>query len=108
MGNVQELNDGSFDAEVLQSSQPVLVDFWAPTCPPCRVIAPIIEELAGENADAVKFAKIDVSDNPQAATRYHVMNIPTLIFFKDGEEVERIVGAKPKNALQKAIDQVKG
>lgn len=107
MGNVNVLTDGDFDAEVIQSSQPVLVDFWAPWCAPCRTIAPMVQELAAEN-ESVKFAKIDVSENPQVATRFGVMNIPTLIIFKDGQEVDRFIGVKPKNDLQRALDQVAG
>jgi thioredoxin 1 len=107
MDNVSVLSDANFEAEVLQSTQPVLVDFWAPSCAPCRAIAPMIEALAAEN-EAIKFAKLDVGQNPQAATQYGVMSIPTLIFFKDGQEVDRIIGAKPKAVLQEKLDQLNG
>jgi thioredoxin 1 len=107
MANVHELTDATFEEEVLKSDQPVLVDFWAPRCPPCRAVAPIIEELAAEN-DAVKVAKIDVDTSPQTAIGYGVSSIPTLMIFKDGQVVDRFVGAQPKGRLQDAINQAVG
>lgn len=107
MANVNELNDGNFEAEVLQASQPVLVDFWAPWCGPCRMIAPLVDELASENADAIKVGKLNIDDSPKTATGYAVSSIPTLMLFKDGEVVERFVGLQPKSRLQEAIDQAK-
>ena len=105
MGNVKEISDTNFAAEVLQSSQPVLVDFWAPWCGPCRMIAPIVEQLAGENADTIKVAKINVDDSPSTAASYGVSSIPTLMLFKGGEVVDRFVGVQPKTRLQEAINQ---
>jgi thioredoxin 1 len=107
-GNVQEFTDNNFSQEVLSSTEPVLVDFWAPWCGPCRMIAPMVEELANENRGTIKIGKINIDDNPKAAGSYDVSSIPTLIIFKGGEVVDRFIGVRPKNQLQAAIDQVKG
>ncbi|QDV62120.1 MULTISPECIES: thioredoxin [Crateriforma] len=100
---VKEFTDDNFDSEVLQSDQPVLVDFWAPWCGPCRQIAPMIDELAGENP-SVKIGKINIDDNPGAAQRFGINSIPTLLVFKGGEVSESFVGVRPKAALQEALD----
>lgn len=105
MGNVQEVNDVSFDSEVLKSEVPVLVDFWAPWCGPCRQVAPIVDELSGEYAGKVKFTKLNTDVAPKTPSSYGIMGIPTLIVFKGGSEVGRIVGARPKGDLKKAIDK---
>ena len=102
-GNVLEISDGSFDAEILKSKIPVLVDFWAPWCGPCKSIAPILEELAKEYAGKIKFAKLNVDDNPKTPMSYNVRGIPNLVFFKAGSVVEQIVGAVPKDQLVSAI-----
>jgi thioredoxin 1 len=107
MGAVAEVNDTNFDSEVLQSSEPVLVDFWAPWCGPCRQIAPLVEQLAGENAGSAKIFKLNVDDAPRAAQNYGVSSIPTLMVFKNGEVVDRFVGVQPKTRLQDAIDAAK-
>lgn len=107
MGNVSEFDDTSFDSEVLKASEPVLVDFWAPWCGPCRQITPMIEELATENEGAVKIGKVNVDDSPQTAMAYQVNSIPTLIVFKSGEPVQRFVGVQPKARLQEALDSAK-
>jgi thioredoxin 1 len=105
---INEFSDASFDSEVLQSKEPVLVDFWAPWCGPCRMIAPVIEELASENAGKLKVGKINIDESPNAAANYGVSSIPTLMIFKGGDVVERFVGVQPKNRLQQAIDQAIG
>ena len=105
MANVTELSSSNFEEEVLQSGQPVLVDFWAPWCGPCRMIGPVVEELAGENADSLKVAKINIDDAQDIAATYGVSSIPTLMIFKNGDVIDRFVGVQPKNRLQEAIDQ---
>jgi thioredoxin 1 len=104
MGAVTEFDDTNFDTEVLQADGPVLVDFWAPWCGPCRMIAPVVEELAGENAGTIKIGKLNVDEAPNSAQNYGVSSIPTLMIFKRGEVVERFVGVQPKSRLQAAID----
>jgi thioredoxin 1 len=107
MGNVRELKDADFEAEVLQSDKPVLVDFWAPWCGPCRMIAPVVEELAAENEGSVKVFKLNIDESPNAAQNYNVSSIPTLMVFNAGEVVERLVGVQPKNRLQQSLDAAK-
>src|SRR5215813_10804981 len=107
MANVTEFTDSSFQGDVLKSDQPVLVDFWAPWCGPCRMIAPLIEELAGEYSGKVKVGKVNVDDSPQAAGQFGVSSIPTLMIFKGGEVVDRFVGVQPKSRLQQALDAAK-
>lgn len=106
-GNVTEFTDDNFHSDVLNSDQPVLVDFWAPWCGPCRMIAPMIEELAGEYAGTVKIGKLNIDDSPQMAQKFGVNSIPTLMVFKGGEPVETFVGVQPKNRVQHALDAVK-
>jgi len=106
MANVHEISDQSFDAEVLQSPVPVLIDFWAPWCAPCRAIAPVVEELAHEYQGRIKVVKLNVDDNPQTPQRYGVRGIPNLILFQGGAVREQIVGAVPKKRLVDAITQV--
>lgn len=104
---VAEFSDSTFSQDVLQSSQPVLVDFWAPWCGPCRMIAPVIEQLAAENVGSIKIGKINIDDSPDVAQSYGVSSIPTLMIFKNGEVVERFVGVQPKARLQEALDAAK-
>ncbi len=106
MGAVQEVNDATFEAEVLQSSVPVLIDFWAPWCGPCKAIAPVLDELATEYEGKLKIVKMNVDDNQGTPSSYGVRSIPNLILFKGGTVANQIVGAQPKAQLQKAIDQV--
>jgi len=107
MANVAEFTDASFKGDVLQSDVPVLVDFWAPWCGPCRMIAPVVEELSKENLGTFKIGKVNIDDNPDVAMNYNVNSIPTLMIFKGGEVVERFVGVQPKSRLQQAIDAAK-
>jgi thioredoxin 1 len=104
MAKPTELTDATFQTEVLDSNVPVLVDFWAPWCGPCRAIAPVLEDLAGEYEGKAKICKINVDDHSAAATQYGVRSIPNLIVFKNGQVAEQIVGAVPKSKLAAALD----
>jgi thioredoxin 1 len=106
MANVTAVADDTFEHEVLKSSTPVLIDFWAPWCAPCRAIAPIVEELSVTYAGKLKVVKMNVDDNPKTPSRYGVRGIPNLILFQGGEVKEQIVGAVPKAQLVKVIDRV--
>ena len=105
MGAVAEVSDSSFQDEVLSSAEPVLVDFWAPWCGPCRMIAPVVEELAGENAGSAKIVKVNIDDSQNTALQFQIKSIPTLLVFKGGKVVDQIMGAKPKPALVRAVEQ---
>lgn len=105
--NVHEFTDTNFSTEVLSSAEPVLVDFWAPWCGPCRQIAPMIDQLASENQQTVKIGKVNVDDNPKISQEYGIMSIPTLMIFKGGKVTDRFVGAQPKGRLQEALDAAK-
>ena len=98
------IDDSNFDQVVLQAKMPTLVDFWAAWCGPCRMVAPVVEELAEEYDGRINFTKVDVDQNPQIASRYGIMSIPTLIIFKDGKPVSNIVGFRPKAELKKSLD----
>ena len=106
MANVLPVEDASFEREVLQSPTPVLIDFWAPWCAPCRAIAPVVEEIARDYAGKLKVMKMNVDDNPSTPSRFGVRGIPNLIIFAGGEVKEQIVGAVPKAQLVKAIGKV--
>lgn len=105
MAHPMDVTDETFEAEVINSDTPVLVDFWADWCAPCKIIAPIVEELANEYDGKVKFAKVDVDSNPKTATNYGIRGIPTLLIFKGGQPVGQIVGAVPKSALKSRLDE---
>ncbi|MFC2016860.1 thioredoxin [Chloroflexota bacterium] len=98
------VDDSNFDLTVVQAETPVLVDFWAAWCGPCRMVAPVVEELAEEYEGRVSFAKLDVDQNPKTAVKYGIMSIPTLLIFKKGEPVSQIVGFRPKEELKRSLD----
>ena len=108
MSKPVEVNDDNFDQMVLQARTPVLVDFWAAWCGPCRMVAPVVEELAGEYEGRVNFTKLDVDQNPRTASKYGIMSIPSLIIFKDGSPVSNLVGFRPKADLKRSLDDVLG
>jgi thioredoxin len=101
--NVVELTDANWESEVINSSVPVLVDFWAPWCGPCRIIAPVVEKLAGEFAGQIKVGKLNTDDNPGVSMRYGIRAIPTIMMFKGGEVVDTRVGVQPEDSLRKMI-----
>ena len=103
-GTITEVTDNNFQAEVIESDVPVLVDFWAPWCGPCRMVAPVLEEIAGEKGDALKIVKLNVDDNQQTAMSYEVLSIPTLILFKNGAIAKEVVGAYPKRKLEAELE----
>lgn len=105
-GNVVEISDNQFEAEVIKSAIPVLVDFWAPWCGPCKSIAPILEEVSNDFVGKVKIVKVNVDENPRAPTSFNVRGIPNLVFFKGGKVVEQIVGAVPKDQIVAAINRM--
>ena len=104
-GNLAAINTDNFKKEILNSDVPVVVDFWANWCMPCRMIAPIIEELSEDYEGSIKFAKVNVDDNTQLATSLQILSIPVLIIFKNGREIKRIQGANPKPYIKKEIDR---
>jgi thioredoxin 1 len=101
---ILHVGDADFDAQVLRSSEPVLVDFWAEWCGPCKAIAPMLDEMATAYAGRAKIAKVNVDHNPQTARQFAIRGLPTLILFKDGKPVDTLVGARPKSALKQWID----
>jgi len=106
MSKPVEVNDSNFDQMVLQSKTPVLVDFWAAWCGPCRMVALVVEELAGEYQGKVNMVKLNVDENPKTASQYGIMSIPTLLIFKNGAPVSNIVGFRPKAELKRSLDAV--
>jgi thioredoxin 1 len=105
-GTISEVGDHNFQAEVIESETPVLVDFWAPWCGPCRMVAPVLEEIGAEKGDALKIVKLNVDENQQTAMTYEVLSIPTLILFKNGAIAKKVVGAYPKRKLEAELEPV--
>jgi thioredoxin 1 len=103
-GTVTEVTDTNFQAEVLESEVPVLVDFWAPWCGPCRMVAPVVEEIAKERGEALKVVKMNIDDNNETAIAYNVMSIPTLIVFNHGQVAKTVIGAYPKKRLEAELE----
>ena len=108
MSKPEAISDSTFEEKVLNASTPVLVDFWAEWCGPCKMIAPVLEEIATEQGEKLEIAKLNVDDNPTTAMKYNVMSIPTLLVFKDGEPVKRLVGAKGKGQLLQELAEYVG
>jgi thioredoxin 1 len=103
-GSVTEVTDANFQAEVVESDVPVLVDFWAPWCGPCRMVAPVVEEIAKERGEAIKVVKLNIDDNNETAIKYNVMSIPTLMVFSGGEVAKTVIGAYPKAKLEAELE----
>jgi thioredoxin 1 len=106
MAKPRDVSDSNFEQEVLKADKPVLVDFWAPWCGPCRMVAPVVEELADDYAGKVEFVKLNTDDNPDTAVKYGIRSIPTLLVFKEGEVAGQIVGFRPKSDLAERLDAV--
>ncbi len=101
--DILELNDNNFKAEVIEADKPVLVDFWAPWCGPCRLMAPIIEELSQKHGDKIKFGKLNVDENQATASSFEIMSIPTFILFAEGKEAKKLIGAVPQKKLEEEL-----
>jgi thioredoxin 1 len=105
-GTVAEVTDSNFQAEVIESEVPVLVDFWAPWCGPCRMVGPVVEEIAEERGEQLKVVKLNIDENQQTAIQFNVLSIPTLILFRNGEVAKTVIGAQPKRRLEAELEPV--
>lgn len=104
MADVKTLTDANFDSELAAATLPMIVDFWAPWCGPCRMVGPVVEEIAGDHADKVVVGKVNVDENPAIASKFGIMSIPTIILFKDGEAAKKVIGARPKADLEREFE----
>ncbi len=105
MAAITDVDDATFQHEVLQSERPVVVDFWAPWCGPCRVVQPILDDLASQHGERVKFLKLNVDENPATSSRYNVLSIPTVVLFEGGQPQQAVIGARPKSHYESAWDR---
>jgi thioredoxin 1 len=103
-GTIRDVTDANFQAEVLEADKPTLVDFWAPWCGPCRMVAPVLEEIAGERGEELQIVKLNVDENQQTAAQFEVLSIPTLILFKHGQVAKKVIGAYPKKKLEAELE----
>ncbi|KPL01610.1 MAG: thioredoxin [candidate division Zixibacteria bacterium SM23_73_2] len=103
-----ELNDANFENEVLKADKPVVVDFWAPWCSPCKMVSPVVEELAADYAEKLKVGKLNVDENSKTASQFGIMSIPSILFFKEGKLVDQVIGAVPKSTLKERVDKIVG
>ncbi|WP_210508047.1 thioredoxin [Naasia sp. SYSU D00057] len=103
MSNLKQVTDATFEQDVLNSDKPVLVDFWAEWCAPCRAVGPVLEKIAEENGDKIEIVKLNVDDNPETAAKYHITSIPAMKVYRGGEVVKSVIGAKPKPALESEL-----
>jgi thioredoxin 1 len=106
MADIAEVTDNNFQAEVIESEVPVLVDFWAPWCGPCRMVAPVVEEIASERGDQLKVVKLNIDENQNTAVQFNVLSIPTLMVFRNGEVAKTVIGAYPKRKLEAELEPV--
>ena len=104
MVDVKTLTDATFDSDLAESALPMIVDFWAPWCGPCRMVGPVVEEIAGDHADKVVVGKLNVDENPATASKFGIMSIPTIILFKDGQPAKKVIGARPKADLEREFE----
>ncbi len=104
MTDVKTLTDANFDSELADAALPMIVDFWAPWCGPCRMVGPVVEEIAGDHADKVVVGKVNVDENPAIASKFGIMSIPTIVLFKDGEAAKKVIGARPKADLEREFE----
>jgi thioredoxin 1 len=104
VADVKTLTDANFDSEIADATLPMIVDFWAPWCGPCRMVGPVVEEIAGEHAGKVAVGKVNVDENPAVASKFGIMSIPTIILFKDGQAAKKVIGARPKADLEREFE----